>query len=251
MNVDRYKKDLDELLDKATQLLHAIQHECSPQEFARVVKDSVGDRAEEVIQAFPSFKDEYQPWYSEAKALIRQLLPDRLSDFTRFYEKPKSRKDITYENYTIEDYLEGLVVSPSFATLVGPHPAISRFRQQLSLVKAVGERFRSSLFDIRQLAQADLFDSELDAAKELAKNKFNRAAGVVAGVVLERHLKEICSNHSVTTRKKLPKISDLNDALKGAECYRASSSMAFHSVPGGSTQSVRARQEGGADAGPS
>ena len=217
MNVDRYKRDLGALLNKGSQLHNAMQHECSPQEFARFVKKSVGDKAEEFIQALPSFEDAYQPWYSEAKALIRQLLPDRLSDFTRFYEKPKSRKDITYENYTIEDYLEGLVVGPSFAHLVGPDAAIPRFRQQLSLVKAVGERFRSSLFDIRQLAQADLFDSELDAAKELAKNKFNRAAGVVAGVVLERHLKEVCSNHSVAIRKKAPQISDLNDALKDAE----------------------------------
>ena len=77
--------------------------------------------------ALPSFKDEYQSWYSEAKALIRQLLPDRLSDFTRYYEKPKSRKDITYENYTIEDYLQGLNVTRTAgmttSTVVGPDAA--------------------------------------------------------------------------------------------------------------------------------
>ena len=221
MNVDRYKKDLDALLNKGAQLHHAIQHECSPQEFARVVKKSLEDKAEEFIQALPSFKDEYQPWYSEAKALIRQLLPDRLSDFTRYYEKPKSRKDITYENYTIEDYLQGLNVTRTAgmttSTVVGPDAAIPCFYQQLSLVKSIGERFRSSLFDIRQLAQADLFDSELDAAKELANSKFNRAAGAAAGVVLERHLKEVCGNHGVTVRKRAPQISDLNDALKGAD----------------------------------
>ena len=44
------------------------------------------------------------------------------------------------------------------------------------------------MFDIRQLVQADLFDSELDAADELGKKKFTRAAGALAGVVLERHL---------------------------------------------------------------
>ena len=60
----------------------------------------------ELIQNLPSFKDDYQPWYSEAKALVRQLLPDRLTDFTRYYEKPKSRREVTIENYTIEDYLQ-------------------------------------------------------------------------------------------------------------------------------------------------
>ncbi len=216
VNIDRYKKDLDALTDKGGQLHYAMLHECSPQEFARVAKESLGDKAEEFIQSIPSFKDEYQPWYSEAKALVRQLLPDRLSDFTRYYEKPKSRKNITFENYTIEDYLQELNVTLGSSKVVGPDAAIPRFSQQLSLVKSIGERFRSSLFDIRQLAQADLFDSELDAAKELAKNKFTRAAGAVAGVVLERHLKEVCGNHGVTVRKAKPTISDLNDALKNA-----------------------------------
>ena len=97
---------------------------------------------------------------------------------------------------------------------MGPDAAIPRFKQQVSIVQGIQERFRSSLFDIRQMAQADLFDSELDAAKELAKNKFTRSAGALAGVVLERHLKEICGNHNVTIRKRNPQISDLNDALK-------------------------------------
>ena len=218
MNVDRYTKDLDALRQKGTQLHNALQHECLPQEAERQVQKKLGDEAEKFIQRLPSFKVEYQAWYSEAKALGRQLLPDRLSDFTRYYEKPRSRKDITYTNYVIEDYLEGLTITgQGDRKIVGPDAAIPRFAQQLSIVTSIQERFRSSLFDIRQLAQADLFDSELDAAKELAKNRFTRAAGAVAGVVLERHLKEVCGNHQVKIRKRNPQISDLNDALKGAD----------------------------------
>ena len=216
MNVDRYEKDLDALIGKGWQLYNAIQHECYPQETTQSVRQSLGDKADEFIQALPSFKGEYQPWYSEAKALVRQLLPDRLSDFTRYYETPKTRKNVTFENYTIEDYLQGLTISLRGNTIVGPYAAIPRFYQQLNLVKSSGDRFQSSLFDIRQLAQADLFDSEIDAAKELAKNKFFRPAGVIAGVVLERHLKEVCGARTLTIRKKAPQISDLNDALKGA-----------------------------------
>ena len=220
MNVDRHKKDLDNLLRRGEQLQVAIRYECSPEEFTRVNKERLGDKADDTLQDLPSFRDKYQPWYTEAKALIRQLLPDRLSDFTRFYERPSSRKEITYENYTIEDYLQGLSVKRQVgittSPVVGPYAAIPRFDQQLSLVKSARERFRSSLFDIRQLAQADLFDSELDAAKELAKNKFTRAAGAVAGVVLERHLNEVCDSHNVMLQKKAPTIADLNNALKAA-----------------------------------
>ena len=66
------------------------------------------------------------------------------------------------------------------------------------------------------MARADLFDSELDAAKELTKNRYTRTAGAVAGVVLEKHLKEVCGNHGITVRKTNPQISDLNDSLKSA-----------------------------------
>ena len=100
--------------------------------------------------------------------------------------------------------------------VVGPDAAIPRLQQQVAFVNAAKTRFESSLFDIRQLLQADLFDSELEAADHLLKNKFARAAGALGGVVLEKHLGEVCSSHQVTLRKKDPTISDLNDALKAA-----------------------------------
>ncbi len=219
MDLDRYKEDLEALIAKGDQLLNAMWLECFPDERREQLKDSLGDKAEDFIGGLPSFRDEYQLWYSEARTLIQQMLPDRLTDFTRHYEKPTSRGEMTRETYTIEDYLQVLALTrrKSGTNVVDFSAAIPRFQQQLSIVKAVQGRFQSSLFDIRQLAQADLFDSELDAAKELAKNRFSRAAGAVAGVVLEHHLKEVCESHGVTIQKKSPHISDLNDALKKAD----------------------------------
>ncbi|MEK6755490.1 MAG: hypothetical protein AABZ02_04990 [Bacteroidota bacterium] len=218
-NLDRYKKDLHSLLAKGNNLLLAMKAECFPEQFERAFKREYGDKAKETLKAaLGSFAEAYQPWYSEAKVLIRQLLPDRLSDFVRHYEKPKPRKEITYETYSIEDYLQGLNVTRGLQKekVVGPDAAIPRFRQQLAILESVKARFESSLFDIRQLVQADLFDSELDAAKELAKNKFTRAAGALAGVVLERHLAQVCGNHGVKVTKKAPGMADLNNALKEA-----------------------------------
>ena len=62
-------------------------------------------------------------------------------------------------------------------------------------------RFESSLFEIRQFVQADLLDSELDAAKELSKHTFTRAAGAVTGVALEKHLAQVCDNHAIKNKK--------------------------------------------------
>ena len=216
VNKDRYEKDLTDLIDQGQRLLRALGKEFFPEDYTSAVEGPLGEGSAEHTRKLPSFIVEYQPWYSEAKVLVRQLLPDRLSDFTRNYEKPTSRKGITHENYTIEDYLHRITVTRDSTTVVGPISALTRFQQQLSIVMSIRGRFRSSLFDIRQMAQADLFDSELEAARELAKHKFNRAAGVVAGVVLERHLKEVCASYKVIMRKKAPQISDLNDALKKA-----------------------------------
>lgn len=134
-------------------------------------------------------------------------------DFTRYYEKPKSRKEIDFENYRIEDYLQGLITTGVF-NKVSIDAAIPHFEQQKAILKAVSRRFKSSLFDIRQLVQADLFDSELASAQELLKNGFLRASGAVAGVVLEKHLSQVSENHNIKTRKKNPTISDFNDLLK-------------------------------------
>lgn len=211
-NLEKYKKDLKKLIDKGELLHIAMQYECFPEE----VTKKLGENAEQIIKDLPSFNSEYQSWYSEAKALIKQLLPDRLNDFTRHYEKPKPRKDISYENYRLEDYLQGLSVTRGWEKekIVGPDAGIPHLRQQQAILKAVSERFESSLFDIKQLVQADLFDTELSAAQELLKNGFVRASGAVSGVVLEKHLAQVCENHNITTRKKHPAINDFNEILK-------------------------------------
>ena len=215
-NLDRYERDLDALIKKGEQLVTAIQAQAVPKEFEAAVKKELGaEKTKAFLAKIIDFDSEYQPWYSEAKAVIRLLLPDRLDDFVRHYEKPKSRKSISYENYRIEDGLQGLqVTNYANEVIVGKRAAIPHVRQQFEILKSVKARFRSSLFDIRQLVTADLFDSELGAANELAKKKFLRAAGAIAGVVLEKHLHQVCENHSVTVSKKDPGISHLNDLLK-------------------------------------
>ena len=91
-----------------------------------------------------------------------------------------------------------------------------KFRIQLEILQSANVRFKTSLFNIQQILQADLFDSELDAARELLKNGFLRGSGAIAGVVLEKHLGQVSANHQITTRRKNPSISDWNDLLKNA-----------------------------------
>jgi hypothetical protein len=216
-NLDRYKNDLKQLLGEGDRLLLALQFEHFPEQLEKQYKDAgKKELFDKVKEALPPFASKYQSWYSEAQAVIKQLLPDRLTDFARHYEKPKSRKAVTYENYVIEDGLQGLVITRGWQAekVVGPDALIPQFQQQLNILRAVEKRFESSLFDIRQLAQADLFDSELDAARELLKHGFARASRAIAGVLLEKHLGQVCINHHIKVAKKDPTISTLNDLLK-------------------------------------
>ena len=217
-NLEQYKGDLERLIDTGDNLHNAIQYECWPEDYEKAAKKKLREKATDFLRNLPSFSAGYQAWYSEAGALVRQLLPNRLNDFSSYYEQPKTRKEVTYGSYRISDYLLRLQVKNALGEVtVGPSAAILRFEQQLAIVKAVKKRFESSLFDIRQLVQADLFDSELGAAKELVKHGFLRAAGAVAGVVMEKHLAQVCDNHAITIRKRTPTIADFNEALKKAE----------------------------------
>lgn len=214
-NLDRFKKDLDALIAQGDSLELSMQLECFPEEFAKKWKEATGKDVKEDAKSWPVFGKDYQSWYSEALALIRQMLPHRLDDFVRHYEKPRGRKELSNENYRIEDYLQGLTVSRGAEMLVNTSAAIPHFRQQVAILKAAAARFESSLFEIKQLVQADLFDSELAVAEELANHKFVRAAGAVAGVVLEKHLAQVCGDHKIAITKKHPTIGDFNEALKG------------------------------------
>jgi hypothetical protein len=220
-NIEKYKKDLTRLIDHGVKLLNAMQYSQLPDQFREQAKKAFKTKKESdaFIDKLPIFTADYQTWYSEALVLIKQLLPDRVSDFIKYYEKPKMRKEITYENYVIEDYLQGLTITRGYNkdVVVSPTAAFPKFTQQLNFLKAVERRFESSLFDIKQLVQADLFDSELGSAKELTRHKFVRAAGAIAGVVLEKHLSQVASNHNLKSAKKHPTINDFNELLKNNE----------------------------------
>ncbi len=181
---------------------------------AKALKDK--SKSKDELEKLPSFKVSYEAWYSECLALLRQLLPDRLQDFKEHFEIPKSRKDITYASYRIQDALKGLRVTsqPGGKVIADETAAFPHLQQQAAILKAAERRFESSLFEIRQLVQADLFDGEIDAARELLKNKFLRAGGAVAGVVLEKHLRQVCDDRGLKISKKNPTLSDLNELLK-------------------------------------
>ena len=235
-NLERYKNDLDRLVKNGEQLLHSIQQKSDPEFYQK-------NWSENDIEGLPNFLVKYQIWYSEALKIIKIIIPNREQDFIRLYKQPSNRKQINGNNYAIEDYLNqterltglektSLLIQSIDYNKKSLNPIVKdmitgsieftkatlfKYNQQLAILKSANTRFESSLFEIKRLLQADLFDSELEAAKELNKKGFDRGAGAIAGVVLEGHLKEVCHNHKIKITKKNPTINDLNQLLKDNE----------------------------------
>lgn len=204
-NLEKYKKDIDSLIKQGREIYDELY-------------TAVGKIQPEEEPSTPKFFSHYQNWYTEAHAIISQLLLSRISEFESLYHPNIKRKKIDVTTYSIQDWLLGVRSNVNDYTRKKHfHDAgviVMRFHTQLKILKAVQKRFESSLFDIKQLVQADLFDSELDSAKELNKKGFGRGAGAVAGVVLEKHLSQVCESHGIKVSKNNPGISDYNQLLK-------------------------------------
>jgi hypothetical protein len=181
-----------------------------------------GESAERFLAGLEvgTFGTAYQHWYSTALRVISQLLPERYEEFQELYRPSKPPKELVGPTYTISDYLKGTRVRDGLGgELFDAGVATgTKLQNQVDILGSAATRLDSALSDITGIVEAALFDDELSAARELLKAKHLRSAGIVAGVVLEAHLKRLVQNHGVQF-KKTPQIGSLNEALKGAKVY--------------------------------
>lgn len=91
-----------------------------------------------------------------------------------------------------------------------------RFKRIKSVFIAAMDDYKGGyLTSIKNLIQADVFDSELEQAQELLSSGYKLAAAVIAGVVLETTLRDLC------TREKIGhgKLGKMNSDLAKAGIY--------------------------------
>lgn len=214
-NLTKYKKDLDALIQQGDLLSLAMNIECEV--LNNRSQKYTDEEFKKICDALPSIKSDYQIWYSEAVSVIKLIIPDRLNNFVQYYEKSKTRRVIDYESYVIEDYLQELIIKKGGQIIVSKSAAINKLAQQVAILKSCKRKFESSLFDIKQLLLADIFDTEIDSAKELNRKGFYRASGAIIGVILESHFEQVCKNHNLPLPKKYYTINEYNDLLKKHE----------------------------------
>ncbi|TFH51291.1 MAG: hypothetical protein E4G89_02185 [Methanothrix sp.] len=164
----------------------------------------------------------YQNWYSRALKLVSLLGPDRFDEFRSYYLIDPKRKTTNVDNYVIQDYVKAVgaptdnyTSKPRFDTknITG-----IRLINQTDIIRSLSSRIDGILVDVKGHLFAEMQDEELKEAQKLMAINL-RAAGAVAGVVLERHLQRAANNHNIEIKKKNPTISDLNDPLKNEGIY--------------------------------
>ena len=162
------------------------------------------------------FQYDYQRWYTKALKAVASLAPDRYAEFRGYYEVDPKRKSLGYGTYVIQDFLKG--VAPGGYQYEGfdsRAQVLTCFFNQLTILMSIEERVDSVLSNIEGELYAELQDSEVVVARQLAKVSL-RAAGALIGVVIEGHLQKVATAHGVKLAKKNPTIADLNDPLKAA-----------------------------------
>ncbi len=210
-NIEKIQKGIEDLRKKGFYLECGLRNEMGmPYSDKELATISDEETRKEIKRA--KFKDKYQYWYNASLAAIKQLLPDRVEDFiSAYHQNVTKEKNLT--NYGIEDFILGLTLT-SYSKEINNRFIRGKFNLQYQIVCSLKDRLESSLFDIKQLVESDMFDSEIDSAAMLAKRGFLRGAGAICGVVLEKHLKTVAKSHSIKISKKTPTINDLNDLLK-------------------------------------
>lgn len=203
---EKIKEEIDKLF-KEGKLLYFSMFLLAPEGKKALQKANIDENT------LPVFTQQYDHWYTRSHRLIERVAPHRLNDFVELYKKPKI-KELSFSNYCISDALLGYTLTRGSTVIATPISAQGKLEQQVEILASIRSLVDDYFFNLETELQGNIFDSELDSAEELFKKKFLRAAGAIAGVVLEKHLNNVVQNHSIKITKKNPTISDFNEKLK-------------------------------------
>jgi len=157
----------------------------------------------------------YQSWYASSTHLIKEYDPDSLDYFASLHKKENPSFDV-YNGFYNALWLKAGGGSGNAEAVINGY--MEWFEKQRSILLSIPEIVEIKESDLRRVISADLVATELEHAdyiyRKQKKETCERAACVLAGVALERHLKTWCEVCFVllSTDKK-PTLNTLIDAL--------------------------------------
>ncbi len=210
MTDNKVKAELDQLISMGRKILYAGVYKIGDQEFDEETEKYLKKLSKEI----PDYRKSYHVWYARAFRCVRSLLPERLDEFEEFYKGKKNTRKLEYFSAGITHFFQDIVSFRGLDRQDYSGKFASGLQQQINIIEAIKDNIDEVLFKLESEIHYGIFKSEIDVASELKKHRQLRAAGAVAGVVIEEHLKLTCSKNNIKFRKKNPSISDYNEALK-------------------------------------
>ena len=197
-NLDRLRKKVSELETLAndieglgTKLLQESRYHLDPETHRNewdILPDDLKLIQRDAVR-------QYQRWYNSSSHLIREYMPEKEREFVTNYEN-------VHTSMGIIDILQ----LRSAWWVNSSHPITKRFLDafeiQRSILLSLPDVAEIKEFNLRRLISADIAQTEIEQAEMLLASGFERAAGSIAGVALELHLKTLCDVNGVSYAPK-------------------------------------------------
>lgn len=171
------------------------------------------NRYEQLIEEAETIKSLITTKYSEYSGNYSDLGEDGDAQYLQWKVKVKNllklssgENSVHYKEFVLSEEMQMYDTNPKVLKRLIP-----------ILIAAYDDLKGGFLVSFKQIVQAEVFDSELEQARSLLKSGYKNAAAVIAGVVLETAIKELCLNNSIDLEKK--KLTRLNDDLAKAGVY--------------------------------
>ena len=216
MDKELIKKELKNLINEGRDIYYAGVL-FGDKNYFQNLDEAMKKEAEEAVKKIKHPNVDYQVWYDKACRVVRIFIPERLEEFERFYTGSKTVKkkdDLDFMTAGITHYFQGRSITQNNKEVSFLYTFEINFRMQINILAAIKKNVDHVLFNLESEIQYGLSKSEIDVAKELQKNKHLREAGVIAGLVIELHLKNIAKNRNIKLPIN-PQMKHYNEALKG------------------------------------
>lgn len=126
---------------------------------------------------------------------------------------------VSSKNYLLQMIGERSVHFTEFSALFKKGVTYSPVKRGIGILSAAREDFHGGyLLGVRSLVSADIMSSLLDQAQELLEAGYFGPAAVLAGSILEDHIKKICVERAIELPDK-PKLDYMNAQLAKIEYY--------------------------------
>lgn len=184
--MDLIQKRFDELSEQAQVVEASILVKDEPHS----TRDHRGQWSTSMSKTVRLNEDLCLQWQTSALSLISRVFGGQSTTYQQFDERVKGKYQWTHD----------------------------KFRKLHSIFKSAQSDYEGGyVFDVKQLAHAEIFSDELDQASYFLRARYKVPAAVIAGAVLESAMRRMCEQRDDV--EPADNINRMNDALAKAGAY--------------------------------